>query len=68
VTVDELLPLTRAVARSVRRSLVVGDLPFGSYQVSDDDAVRTAIRFLKEGGAERAISPARAIAGARAAS
>jgi 3-methyl-2-oxobutanoate hydroxymethyltransferase len=52
VTVDEMLFLTRTVARQVRRPLVVGDLPFGSYQVSDEDAVRTAIRFVKEGGAD----------------
>ncbi|WP_432479329.1 3-methyl-2-oxobutanoate hydroxymethyltransferase [Nocardioides sp. GXQ0305] len=51
VTVDELLPLTRAVARSVRRALVVGDLPFGSYQASPEQAYLTAVRFLKEGGA-----------------
>ena len=51
VTVDELLPLTRAVARSVRRSLVVGDLPFGSYQASPEQAYLTAARFMKEGEA-----------------
>ena len=51
VTVDELLPLTRAVSRSVRRSLVVGDLPFGSYQASPEQAYLTAVRFMKEGGA-----------------
>ena len=51
VTVDELLPLTRAVSRSVRRSLVVGDLPFGSYQRSPEQAYDTAVRFMKEGGA-----------------
>ncbi len=51
VTVDELLPLTRAVARSVRRALVVGDLPFGSYQASAEQAYLTAVRFMKEGGA-----------------
>jgi 3-methyl-2-oxobutanoate hydroxymethyltransferase len=51
VTVDELLPLTRAVSRSVRRALVVGDLPFGSYQASAEQAYLTAARFLKEGGA-----------------
>jgi 3-methyl-2-oxobutanoate hydroxymethyltransferase len=51
VTVDELLPLTRAVARSARRSLVVGDLPFGSYQGSPEQAYDTAVRFMKEGGA-----------------
>jgi 3-methyl-2-oxobutanoate hydroxymethyltransferase len=52
VTVDEMLFLTRTVSRSARRPIVVGDLPFGSYQVSDEDAVRTAIRFVKEGGAD----------------
>ncbi|HET8962091.1 3-methyl-2-oxobutanoate hydroxymethyltransferase [Nocardioides sp.] len=51
VTVDELLPLTRAVSRSVHRALVVGDLPFGSYQASPQQAYATAVRFLKEGGA-----------------
>ncbi|MGA8247530.1 MAG: 3-methyl-2-oxobutanoate hydroxymethyltransferase [Nocardioides sp.] len=49
VTVDELLPLTRAVSRSVRRALVVGDLPFGSYQGSAEQAYATAVRFMKEG-------------------
>jgi 3-methyl-2-oxobutanoate hydroxymethyltransferase len=51
VTVDELLPLTRAVARSTRRALVVGDLPFGSYQRSPEQAYDTAVRFMKEAGA-----------------
>jgi 3-methyl-2-oxobutanoate hydroxymethyltransferase len=51
VTVDELIPLTRAVSRSVTRSLVVGDLPFGSYQASPEQAYLTATRFMKEGGA-----------------
>jgi 3-methyl-2-oxobutanoate hydroxymethyltransferase len=49
VTVDELLPLTRAVSRSVHRALVVGDLPFGSYQASPEQAYLTATRFMKEG-------------------
>jgi len=49
VTVDELLPLTRAVSRSVRRPLVVGDLPFGSYQGSPEQAYATGVRFMKEG-------------------
>jgi 3-methyl-2-oxobutanoate hydroxymethyltransferase len=52
VTVDEMLFLTRTVARQARRPLVVGDMPFGSYQVSDEDAVRNAIRLVKEGGAD----------------
>ncbi|MBA3412595.1 MAG: 3-methyl-2-oxobutanoate hydroxymethyltransferase [Actinobacteria bacterium] len=52
VTMDEMLFMTRAVTRGARRPLVVGDLPFGSYQVSDEDAVRNAIRFVKEAGAD----------------
>jgi 3-methyl-2-oxobutanoate hydroxymethyltransferase len=51
VTVDELLPLVRAVARGARRSMVVADLPFGSYQVSPAQALETAVRFMKEGSA-----------------
>jgi 3-methyl-2-oxobutanoate hydroxymethyltransferase len=50
VTVDELLPLVRAVVRRSKRALVIGDLPFGSYQVSPAQALETAIRFMKEGG------------------
>jgi 3-methyl-2-oxobutanoate hydroxymethyltransferase len=52
ITVDELLPMVRAVVRSTQHSLVVADLPFGSYQVSADQALHTAIRFMKEGGAQ----------------
>jgi 3-methyl-2-oxobutanoate hydroxymethyltransferase len=52
VTMEEMLFMTRAVTRGARRPLVVGDLPFGSYQVSDEDAVRNAIRFVKEAGAD----------------
>jgi 3-methyl-2-oxobutanoate hydroxymethyltransferase len=51
VTVDELIPLARAVARSVQRALVVADLPFGSYQASPEQAYLTAVRFMKEAGA-----------------
>src|SRR6478672_260349 len=51
VTVDELVPLARAVSRSVRRALVVADLPFGSYQASPEQAYLTAVRFMKEAGA-----------------
>lgn len=51
ITVDELLPLTRAVSSSVSRALVVGDLPFGSYQASPEQGYLTAARFMKEGGA-----------------
>src|SRR5437870_7761994 len=49
---EEMLFMTRAVTRGARRPLVVGDMPFGSYQVSDEDAVRNAIRFVKEAGAD----------------
>ncbi|MFK0008702.1 3-methyl-2-oxobutanoate hydroxymethyltransferase [Paenarthrobacter sp. NPDC090520] len=49
VTVDELLPLCRAVSRSAKRALVVADLPFGSYEISPGQAVATGVRFLKEG-------------------
>lgn len=51
VTVDEMIYHCRAVARGARRSLVVGDMPFMSYQVSADDALRNAGRFLAEGSA-----------------
>lgn len=49
VTVDELLPLVRAVSRSARRSLVVADLPFGSYQSGPEQALATSMRMMKEG-------------------
>ncbi|MGI8536890.1 MAG: 3-methyl-2-oxobutanoate hydroxymethyltransferase [Mycobacteriales bacterium] len=52
VTVDELLPMVRAVVRSTTRPLVVADLPFGSYQGSPEQALATAVRFLQEGGAQ----------------
>jgi 3-methyl-2-oxobutanoate hydroxymethyltransferase len=48
VTVDELIPLARAVVRSTRHALVVGDLPFGSYQAGPEQGLHTAIRFMKE--------------------
>jgi 3-methyl-2-oxobutanoate hydroxymethyltransferase len=51
VTVDELIPLVRAVSRSVTRALVVADLPFGSYQASPEQAFHTSVRFMKEAGA-----------------
>ena len=51
VTVDELIPLVRAVSRSVKYALVVADLPFGSYQASPEQAFHTAVRFMKEANA-----------------
>ncbi len=51
VTVDELIPLVRAVTRSVSRALIVADLPFGSYQASPEQAFHTAVRFMKEANA-----------------
>jgi 3-methyl-2-oxobutanoate hydroxymethyltransferase len=51
VTVDELIPLTRAVAGAARRALVIADMPFGSYEAGADQALATAVRFMKETGA-----------------
>jgi 3-methyl-2-oxobutanoate hydroxymethyltransferase len=52
VTVDDLLPLAAGVVRGASRALVVGDLPFGSYQASPEQALRTAARFMKEAGVQ----------------
>jgi 3-methyl-2-oxobutanoate hydroxymethyltransferase len=51
-TIDELLMLTGAVTRGAKRPLVIADMPFGSFQVSNDDAVENAVRFVKEAGAD----------------
>ena len=51
ITVDDLLPLVRAVVRGSSRAMVVADMPFGSYQSSSATALQNAARFLKEGGA-----------------
>lgn len=48
VTVDELIPFARAVAGSAQRALVIADMPFGSYETSAEEALRTAVRFMKE--------------------
>jgi 3-methyl-2-oxobutanoate hydroxymethyltransferase len=52
VTMDELLMLTRAVVRGAKRPLVIADMPFGSFQASDESAVDNAVRFVKEAGAD----------------
>jgi 3-methyl-2-oxobutanoate hydroxymethyltransferase len=73
VSLDELLVLAKAVRRGLKVPFMVGDLPFGSYEVSDQQAVETAMRFVKEagcdavkleGGGETSVARARAIANA----
>jgi 3-methyl-2-oxobutanoate hydroxymethyltransferase len=51
-TMDEMLILTRAVTRGARRPIVVADMPFGSFQISDEEALENAVRFVKEAGAD----------------
>ena len=52
VTMDEMLMLTRAVRRGVRRALLAADMPYASYHAEEADGVRNALRFMKEAGAE----------------
>jgi 3-methyl-2-oxobutanoate hydroxymethyltransferase len=52
VTVEDILLMTKAVTRSTKRTLVVGDMPFGSYEAGPDQALATAFRLMKEGGAQ----------------
>ncbi len=52
VTMEQMLHHTAAVTRATSRAHIVADMPFGSYQVSDEEAVRNAIRLIKEGGAQ----------------
>lgn len=68
VTMDEMLHFTRAVCRGAKTAFVVGDMPFGSYQISDEEAVRNAVAFMRCGcdavkleGGERVCSRIRAI-------
>ena len=71
-SMEEMIVLTRAVTRGARRPLVIADMPFGSFQVSDAEAVTNAIRFVKDAGADAvklegagpSLSRARAIVGA----
>jgi len=51
-TVDEMIYHTRAARRGIARALLVGDMPYGSYHVSEEEAVRNALRIVKEAGAE----------------
>ncbi len=72
VTVEEMLMLTRAVARGAERPLVVVDMPFGSFQISNRTALKNAVRFVKDGhadavkleGAGSTLKRARALVGA----
>src|SRR5438270_9271214 len=73
VELDEMLVLARAVRRGLQTPLLIGDLPFGSYEVSDEQAITTALRMVKEagceavkleGGGEASVRRARAIVGA----
>ncbi len=72
VTLDEIVFMTQWVTRGAKRPIVVADMPFGSYEESDEQAVRNAVRLVKEGGADAVklerggttVARARAIAGA----
>ena len=52
VTMDEMIHHSKAARRGTKYALLVGDMPFGSYQVSKEDAVRNAVRFMKEAGCD----------------
>src|SRR6201997_5880386 len=52
VGLDDMLVLARAVRRGLRTPLMIGDLPFGSYEISDEQAITTALRMVKEAGCE----------------
>src|SRR5438034_8675911 len=52
VSLDEMLMLASAVRRGLRTPFLIGDLPFGSYEMSDEQALATALRFVKEAGCD----------------
>jgi 3-methyl-2-oxobutanoate hydroxymethyltransferase len=52
VTMDEIVLMTQWVTRGAKRPVVIGDMPFGSYEASDEEAVRNAVRLVKEGSAD----------------
>lgn len=52
ITVDEMIFLAKGVVRAAKHALVICDMPFGSYQISEEDAVRNAIRIMKESGCD----------------
>jgi len=72
VTLDEIVFMTQWVSRGAKRPIVIADMPFGSYEESDEQAIRNAVRLVKEGGADAAklerggtsVARARAIVGA----
>jgi 3-methyl-2-oxobutanoate hydroxymethyltransferase len=72
VSLDEILFMTQWVSRGAKRPLVIADMPFGSYEVSDEQAVSNAVRLVKEGGADAvklerggtSVARARAVAAA----
>ena len=72
VTLDEIVFMTQWVSRGAKRPIVIADMPFGSYEESDEQAIRNAVRLVKEGGADAvklerggtSVARARAIVGA----
>jgi 3-methyl-2-oxobutanoate hydroxymethyltransferase len=51
LSIDQMMPLVQAVVRGAQRAMIVADLPFGSYELSPEQALASAVRFMKEGGA-----------------
>ena len=65
VSMDEMVMLASAVRRGARTPLVIGDLPFGSYQGSNEQAVQSAVRYLKEAGCDAVKMEMAGVSGAR---